>query len=136
MQVVINHVTRMSSPRICVAGVDRATSEHVRPTTGRSDPITRDLLRENGGPFGMGALVDLGSVTAEPSPPETEDRRFCKEIRKHVVENVSRRLRRGVGAFLMLGLARPYQARNDDRARHWLQLNGLCLVDKPTADTP
>jgi hypothetical protein len=49
---------------------------------------------------------------------------------------VSLRLKDGVDAFLMLGLARAYLASNDDRKRHWLQLNGLCLVDSPTGDLP
>ena len=39
-----------------------------------------------------------------------------------------RRLKSGVDAFLMLGLARAYRASNDDRERHWLQLNGLCWL--------
>lgn len=36
----------------------------------------------------------------------------------------------------MLGLARAYQAPHDDRERHWLQLNGLCLADDSTGDVP
>jgi hypothetical protein len=234
MRIVVNHVTRMSSPRICVAGIDPETIEHVRPTTPPTDLITRSLLREEGGPFGMGAVVDLGAVIPEPTSPEAEDHQFrtadarhvedmeddeflelldavrapdlasafgpalervgwkyametgCGEcslavIRAHrqldlevddrfgrlqlrfsdvdpptylavtdvrfyeedqktiktsVVEDVSRRLRRGVDAFLMLVLARAYQAPSDDRERHWLQLNGLCLADNPADDTP
>lgn len=233
MRIVANHVTRMSAPRICVAGVDIESFEHVRPTTPASDPITPDLLREEGGPFRMGAVVELGATQPAPTPPETEDHRFrtacarlvedmdgdeflallemvsspyissafgpalerlrwnyavargCgdrslavvrarkrpelevdrygklrlriddvdpqayvsvtdmrfyaedqKTIRDRVVQSVRLRLRRGVGAFLMLGLARAYQGRDDDRERHWLQLNGLCLIDRPTGDTP
>jgi hypothetical protein len=236
MRIVVNHVTRMSSPRICVAGINPETFEHVRPTTRQTDPITRTLLREEGGPFGMGAVVDLGEIVPKPSPPETEDHLFraagarhvedlagsdflelldevsapdlasafgsalervgwkyavevgCGErslavvrpnkrlilavddkfgkrklqlqfsdldppaylpvtdvrfyeedqatIETSVVEDVARRLRRRVDAFLMLGLARAYQATNDDRERHWLQLNGLCLTDNPVGDTP
>jgi hypothetical protein len=234
MRIVVNHVTRMSFPRICVAGVDTQTFEHVRPTTKPFDPITRSLLRERGGPFGMAAVVDLGAVVPEPTPPETEDHQFkiaavrhvedmegdeflelldqmsapdlaCafgpalervgwkyavevgrgerslavvrarkrldlavddqfgrlqlrlndvdpptylpvtdirfyradqETIKTNVVDDVSRRLKSGVDAFLMLGLARAYLASNDDRERHWLQLNGLCLVDKPTDDLP
>ena len=235
MRVVINHVTRMTYPRICVAGVDPKTQQHVRPTTSQADPITRALLREEGGSFGMGAVVGLGAVVPEPSPPETEDCRFktgdahhvedmqeddflkllddvsvpdlerafgpalervggwkyavergcgsCslavvrakrrpalavddqfgrlqlrfndvdpptyvpvtdvrfyeedqRTIKTKVVEDVSRRLRRGVGAFLMLGLARAYEAQHDDRERHWLQLNGICLLDRPVGEIP
>jgi hypothetical protein len=208
------------------------TFEHVRPTTPQADPITRNLLREEGGPFGVGAVVDLGAVVPEPTSPEAEDHkcrtadaryiedmggdeflalldevsapdlasafgpalerigwkyavetgrgecslavlragkrlalavdeRFGKlqlrfndvdpptylavtdvrfyegnqeTIKISVVEDVSRRLHRGVDAFLMLGLARAYQASTDDRERHWLQLNGLCLADSPAGD--
>jgi hypothetical protein len=234
MRIVVNHVTRMKSPRICVAGVDLDSREHVRPTTPAGDPITRAVLREERGPFGMGAVVDLGTVLPEPSPPEVEDHRFTvararhvedmegdefcslldevsepdlakafgpalgrvgdwryatalgqgdrslavlqagtrpelsvnrygklqlrfndvdpqtyvsvtdvrfytedqKTIRSSVVDDVARRLRRGVDAFLMFGLARPFQAPRDDQQRHWLQLNGLCLVDNPVGDVP
>lgn len=48
----------------------------MRPVTPPDDLITRDLLRENGDVFGIGALVDLGGVEPRPSPPETEDHRF------------------------------------------------------------
>ena len=223
----------MKSPRICLAGVDMQSWAHVRPTTYASEPITRELLREQGGPFEMGAVVELGSTRAIPAPPETEDHRFsttnarfvevmdgdefltllglisspnlssafgpalerlqrnyavergagerslavirapkrCElevdrygklrlqmsspdtqanvsltdirfyredqtTLRDRVVQSVGLRLKRGVEAFLMLGLARAYRARDDDRYRHWLQLNGLCLVDRPTGDTP
>lgn len=74
--------------RICVAGIDTATSQHVRPVTPSTDLITRALLRENGGPFGPGALVDLGPVVARPNPPETEDHRFATVRAKHI-EDVS-----------------------------------------------
>jgi len=236
MRIVVNHVTRMTAPRICIAGIDPASADHVRATTPPDDPIVRALLREEGGPFGMGAEVELGRVQPEGSPPETEDHRFLtaqaqrvrdleaqeflelldrvsapdlqgafgpalerirwkyaveprggerslavvraatrptlevdetfdkpklqlrysdpeppaylavtdmrfyeadhRTIRVDAVEDVTRRLRRGVGAFLMLGLARPWKAPSDDRERHWLQLNGLVLDDRPTGDQP
>ena len=76
MRIVINHLTRMGAPRICVAGIDQTTEGHVRPTTPPSDPITRSLLEDHGGPFGLGAVVDLGSVRHTPSQPEAEDHQF------------------------------------------------------------
>jgi hypothetical protein len=234
MRIVVDHVTRMSAPRICVAGLDVETHDHVRPTTSATDLITRRLLRDEGGPFGMGAVVDLGSVVPEGAAPETEDHRFSTEnaehvgdlegteflnllddvrapdlesafgpslervgwkyavepghgqnslavvrasrrpsleidrrygrlqlqfhdpspktylsvtdvrfyepdhttIRMDVVGDVSRRLGRGVDVYLMLGLARAYRGPSDDRERHWLQLNGVCLVDAPVGDVP
>jgi hypothetical protein len=233
VQIVVNHVTRMEAPRICVAGFEAQELKHVRPTTPPTDPITRKLLREEGGPFGMGAVVDLGAVTSVPSPPEFEDHRFktanarhvedlddndflalldqmsspnlaaafgpalervgewklaveCEAgdcslaviaakkrpdvavdrrfgklqlrfadvaprayipvndirfyepdqhtIKKSAVEAIGHRLRKGVGAFLMFGLARAYKAPHDDRERHWLQLNGICLEDRAVGD--
>lgn len=66
----------MTGSRICVAGIDTASYRPVRPVTQPGDPLTRELLRENGGPFGVGALVDIGSVMACPEAPETEDHAF------------------------------------------------------------
>jgi hypothetical protein len=234
MQIVINHLTRMATQsRICVAGVDTETLTHVRPVTPADDLITRRLLRENGGPFAIGAVVDLGPVTAQPRPPETEDHRFetaraslvrqfgreeywemlgdiqvenlaeafgsalesrgrgfaieagrgtrslavlpirgrprlavdvygklrialgypdadasfsvsdvrlCepdhRTIRADAVADVNARLSRGVRAYIMLGLARAFQAAGDDRERHYVQVNGLCLADNPVGDLP
>jgi hypothetical protein len=36
----------------------------------------------------------------------------------------------------MFGLARAFVARGDDCERHWLQLNGICLEDRPTGSLP
>ncbi|MGH2852725.1 MAG: dual OB domain-containing protein [Solirubrobacteraceae bacterium] len=85
MRIVVNHVTRMKDARICVAGLDAATFRHVRPvTSSKSAYMTRALLREHGGPFGTGALVDLGTVAACPNAPETEDHRFAAARAKRV----------------------------------------------------
>lgn len=71
--IVINHLTRMAHPRICVAGIDSETRTHVRPTTGPANPLSRELLADAGGPFEIGAVVELGETTPVPSPPEIED---------------------------------------------------------------
>jgi hypothetical protein len=233
MRVVLNHLTRMEAPRICVAGIDPDTGSHVRPTTDRLHPLTRDLLASEGGPFALGSLVELGEVTPEPKAPEIEDHRFrpdrtqvlgrvspsryaellnghacrhlheifgaelvrhdwnyatdkgCgtaslgilrvrhkpdldvdrfgklrlrlneerkpaylsvtdlrfvdadhKTIRHEVVADVRTRMRRGVDVLLMLGLARAFQSKGDDCERHWLQVNGICMLDRPLADSP
>ncbi len=36
----------------------------------------------------------------------------------------------------MFGLAHPFKAGEDEPERHWLQLNGLCLADRPVGDAP
>lgn len=234
MRIIVNHVTRMTSPRVCVAGIDADTFDHVRPTTPPTDLIERKLLRENGGPFGVAALVDLGPVKAEPNVPETEDHGFVtanarrieditgdeylevlrevsaatlgdafgpdlecvndrkyaieaghgtrslavvrlrgraqlhsnqwdklmlelndpdtpcslsmtdvrfyetdhKTLKRDVITDVNGRLSAGVDAFLMLGLARAFVAQGYDRHLHFLQANGLCLVDRAVGDLP
>jgi hypothetical protein len=37
---------------------------------------------------------------------------------------------------LMLGLARAFQRSDDDCERHWLQVNGICMADRPLAEQP
>jgi hypothetical protein len=233
MRIVVTQLTRMEAPRICVAGIDPGTRRHLRPTTGPLRPLTRELLAEKGGPFALGALVELGDVAPDPNPPETEDHRFWpgrarvlgqvsparylellhqqaqpgleaifgedlvryewsyaidrdrgdaslgvlrvrrkpeiaidrygklrlrlnderppaflpvtdlrfveddhKTIKADVLTDVRTRMRRGVDVLLMLGLARAFQREGDDSARHWLQVNGICLADRPLGDRP
>ncbi len=224
----------MTGSRICVAGIETATYRHVRPVTPPGGSLlTRELLRETGGPFGAGALVDIGNVVAVPNAPEMEDHEFdatrtrragdvdgaaylellaalCEAdirtafgpelervgrtyatepgcgssslavlraknrpvleineygklrlcykdaeppaslsvndvrffeddhetIKTKAVEDVSRRLGRGVDVFLMLGLTRPWPKPGETHKRHWLQLNGLCLADRAVGDVP
>src|SRR5579863_2299970 len=74
MRILIDHVTRMQPGFICVAGLDSADA-HVRPVVvGARLPAL--LLARHGGPFEMGALVDLGPTAPVGQPPETEDARF------------------------------------------------------------
>lgn len=233
MQIVLNHITRFTGTRICIAGVELAELKHIRPTTPSSDPITRALLAVKGGPIQVGAVVDIGETTPDPSPPETEDHLFAtsdtevvelldgeaylevlhsvsdrdiqtafgpslrrvskgyaidagegerslavvrareipalavdpwgklrltipdmehapalsvtdvrfveddhKSIRADVVSDVNDRLAAGVDAFLMLGLARAVQLDWDIKERHWLQVNGICLIDRPVGPMP
>jgi hypothetical protein len=233
MRVVINHLTRMEAPRICIAGITPDTGRHIRPTTGRLHPLTRDLLAERGGPFDIGALVELGATKPDPEPPETEDRLFwpdrvqvvgrlspsrylqllrghaqerlqtifgdelvrhtrnyavdkgCgnaslgilrvrrrpdliidrfgklrlrlnegtrsaslpvtdvrfveadhKTIKTEVVAEVKARMKAGVEVLLMVGLARAFQSSGDDSERHWLQVNGICMADRPLGESP
>jgi hypothetical protein len=79
MRIVLNHLTRMDAPRICIAGLDPDTGRHIRPTTDRLHPLTRTLLASEGGPFAIGTLVELGALTPQPEAPETEDHLFRPE---------------------------------------------------------
>jgi hypothetical protein len=74
MQIVVNHLTRMSPGYICVAGIDLQAGAHVRPVGyGR---LSAGLLTTYGGPFDIGQVVDLGRVVQAGKPPEIEDYRF------------------------------------------------------------
>lgn len=52
-------------------------------------------------------------------------------LRQELIEGVQGRLQRGTGVRIMFGLARAFRAAGDVASRHWLQVNGLCLEDRP-----
>ena len=54
-----------------------------------------------------------------------------KTPRAKVIDDVQRRIQRGVRVILSVGLARAFQARGDAARRHWLQVNNLNLEDDP-----
>ena len=82
MRIVVNHLTRMQPGFICVAGLDAETSAHVRPTT--SGRLSTRLLARHGGPFELGALVDLGPTYRAGRPPETEDYTFQPRLARRI----------------------------------------------------
>jgi len=232
VEILVNHLTRMKAPRICIAGIDVEEWTHVRPVTPPSDLLTRALLAEEGGPLAVGAVVDIGEPAPVPSPPETEDQQIStadiefvrmvdgptylevlagmaavdletafgpaldrhdwkytvdvgngecslavvkaqrrpslevddygkltlrfndpdtpsflsvtdvrfveadhRTVKREAVLDVSQRLRRGVGVFVMFGLSRPFAGGGDEEL-HWLQVNGLCLEDRPIGPKP
>lgn len=59
-----------------------------------------------------------------------------KTPRVDLVAEINQRLEGGVPAYLMLGLARAWKKPDDDRSRHWLQVNGICLADRPCDSAP
>ena len=77
MRILINHLTRMGYPYVCVAGIDTDGS-HVRPVLD-SAQLGRDLLCSEGGPFALGAVVDLGWAYPRRTLPEVEDVVFFPE---------------------------------------------------------
>ena len=103
MQIVVNHLTRMQPGYICVAGLDRTTGRHVRPVL--EARLSTRLLVTQGGPFALGAVVDLGSVTFVGHAPEMEDYRFNQWKARRVQEF-------SAGEFwrLLQAAARPHLA--------------------------
>ena len=75
MQIHVNHLTRMQPGYFCVAGLEVNATRHIRPVL-RHGRLTIDLLSTGGGPFDIGAMVDLGPTTHAPHAPELEDHRF------------------------------------------------------------
>ena len=73
-ELVINHLTRMRAPHICVAGLD-SQLRHVRPQLPGRRWERGDL--PPGGPFRIGELVGLGPYASDGSPPEIEDVRLA-----------------------------------------------------------
>ncbi len=59
-----------------------------------------------------------------------------RTIKSDVVADVSARMKRGVEVLLMLGLSRAFLKEGDDRERHWLQVNGICMADRPLGGAP
>jgi hypothetical protein len=60
---------------VCAAGIDPETQEHVRPVL-PGMRLRTGILEEQGGPFSMAALVDLGETHPCGNAPETEDVEF------------------------------------------------------------
>jgi hypothetical protein len=54
-----------------------------------------------------------------------------KTPRAKVIADMQRRIQRGVGVILSVGLARAFQVSGDTARRHWLQVNNLHLEDDP-----
>jgi hypothetical protein len=52
------------------------------------------------------------------------------------VADLNARMSRTNDILLMVGLTRPYLASGDDRKRHWLQINGICMADRPLGGQP
>jgi hypothetical protein len=66
----------MREPRICIAGLDVERAIHIRPVPKGAFELNRSQITIEGGTFGVGARVDFGELTADPSPPEVEDQFF------------------------------------------------------------
>lgn len=76
MRIVITHLTRMSKGFCCVAGLHETKGQSIRPVLAGGVRLSTNFLAPHGGPFEMGALVDLGKTRNVGCRPEIEDREF------------------------------------------------------------
>lgn len=74
---------------------------------------------------------------AGSASPSVTDIRLVREdhqtIDLRAMDDVNERISDGIPCVLMMGLAYPFW-RTDDQC--WLQVNGICLEDRPLGDTP
>ena len=83
MRIVINHLTRMRRGYICVAGIDLATGQRIRPMPRGADLRYPDLAA-HGGLFEIGAVIDIGYAKPKGQPPESEDREFLRRYARRL----------------------------------------------------
>lgn len=73
MPFVVTQLTRMKDGHVCLAGIDSATGQHVRPVLAGQERFAAAVLARNGGPYEFGAIVDLGRTQKKPQQPHVED---------------------------------------------------------------
>jgi len=84
--IVIDHLARLDDGSVWVAGIDGAHAFVApRPATEHTEWDTAATTR-GGGPFGVGAVVDLGFSRRFGSPPAVEER----QVEEASVRNVGR----------------------------------------------
>lgn len=116
MKIVVTHLTRMQKGYICVAGIDLATSQHVRPVL-RSQ-MRKEMLACYGGPLDIGSIVELGWTKWIGAAPELEDYLFHRSEARSLGEM------QGAALWnLLQSLARP---RLQDIFGKDLQAHGGC----------
>ena len=108
MQIVINHLTRMQPGLFCAAGLDLKTGMHIRPLI--EGGLHTDLLSREGGPFALGAILDLGPTKFIGRVPEIEDRLCERANLKLVGEMDSNVFRQSLEASAKVSLTEIFGA--------------------------
>jgi hypothetical protein len=75
MKFVLSHLTTMDAGFVCLAGLDLDTGNHIRPVL-KGARLRSVLVEGLGGKVNMAQEIDLGPITPDPNPPETEDHIF------------------------------------------------------------
>jgi len=57
-------------------------------------------------------------------------------VKRGIANDVNRRISSGRSVYAMLGLARAMYDADAERDVHWLQVNGICLSDRPVGHSP
>ncbi len=72
IRIVVNHLTRITSDFVCVAGVDVKRGTHVCPVPS-GGPLKKDVLARHRRAFDIGNVVDLGVSVLAPEKPHIEN---------------------------------------------------------------
>jgi hypothetical protein len=68
-------MTRMHDGHVCIAGMHR-DGRHIRPVL-EHGRLRKEVTWGHGGPFRIGAVIDLGRTVPRPTAPEVEDHVFA-----------------------------------------------------------
>jgi len=72
VRLVVTHLTRMKGGHVCVAGQDVRGGASVRPVL-QGQRLPRSALSAEGGPYGIGGIVELSGARPCGRAPEVED---------------------------------------------------------------
>lgn len=74
MDIVINHLTQIAPGKVSAAGIYLPDQQiHIRPCPPTDLAFTKEMMVEEGGPFRVGALINIEAPQWNPHPPHVED---------------------------------------------------------------
>ncbi|MFN8659447.1 MAG: hypothetical protein U0105_24145 [Candidatus Obscuribacterales bacterium] len=79
MEIVINHLFRTEPGKVAVAGIFMPDAQtHIRPCPPADISFNREMIKDRGGPFCLGAVINIAQTKWQPRRPHVED---------HIVES-------------------------------------------------
>ncbi len=72
MRIAVNHLTRMQQGYMYGAGINMESLRHLRPVSA-AGRLSTSLLTRYGGPFDVGAVLELGTTRPRATKPQIED---------------------------------------------------------------